>query len=154
MDPGELQDLFEVEPGVESCLYNHEWYTHGTCSGMDVADFFEISTDLALEFQALPNFQALIADSAGSTVSRAQLIAALALDLGSTAEDAVVIQCRKDHGTEKAYFSEVDLTLDRDWFFLFPDAMSLGTSEPWVRPDGSVTKDLGNCPVEGIVISP
>ena len=33
-------ELGRVMPGCQSCLQNHEWYRHGTCSGMQPDEYF------------------------------------------------------------------------------------------------------------------
>ena len=134
--------LKSVMPGTESCLYNHEWYAHGTCSGLNTADYFGDAQNLASRFRALTHFQTFISSAAGTTVSKDQLLAALTQDLGSQAQDAAVFLCRKVSGQD--YFSEVDISLTAQSFMDFPAPKSLG-----------VRKDQGSCPSDGItIISP
>ena len=134
--------LKSVMPGAESCLYNHEWYAHGTCSGMTTAEYFGDAETLASRFRALTHFQSFISGAAGNTVSKAQLLAALTQDLGSVVSDAATFLCRKVSNQD--YFSEVDITLGAQSFMDFPAPKSLG-----------VRKSQGSCPSDGItVISP
>lgn len=147
---GQLSDptfvaLESVMPGTQSCLYNHEWYAHGTCSGLVSEQYFEDAQELAAKFIALPHFHDLIASQAGKAVSKAQLMAALVADLGAGAENSILFLCRKNnHGAEKAALTEVDLTLDAQSFMKFPARESFGTT---------ASKGAGSCPADGILIT-
>ena len=149
--------LSMVMPGTQSCLYNHEWYAHGTCSGLTPDSYFKASAQLAKSFISLKNFNNVLAQSYGKTITRFELLDALNDDLGEAAADAVVIQCRKmkayGSATPKAYFSEVHITLDVNHYQEFPVSTSLGVSEPFVSKDGEKKKDLGSCPAEGIILT-
>lgn len=155
LSPQQLAALTEVMPGVKSCLQNHEWYAHGTCSGMKVAEFFDTTTALSKSFIALKSLPEFLKTNAGGTVSRAQLYDVIRQDLGAASDNAVVVTCRKKgkKAHAQAFFSEVDLTLSRENLVKFPAPESFGQSEPFVRPDGTSAKDVGNCPVDGIIIS-
>ncbi len=153
LDPSVLQALTNVMPGTLSCLYNHEWYAHGTCSGLSPDDYFAMATHLATTFRAMPNFQGFITESAGQTVSKQQIMNALTLDLGAGAPTAAVFLCRKD--TDNAYhFQEVDITLNLSNMMQFPDPSSLGQSKQSMAADGTLGADLGSCPTNGIIITP
>jgi ribonuclease T2 len=88
MDATILQQLTVVMPGVDSCLENHEWYAHGTCSGMQPNDYFTAATTMANSFLQLPNFQAFISQNSGQTVSKQQILAALEQDFTSQIDSA------------------------------------------------------------------
>jgi ribonuclease I len=154
MRSGTYLNLATAMPGVHSCLYNHEWYAHGTCSGLSVNSYFRKAAKLADRFLALKNFNQLIEHSQGGSVSRADLLNALKADLGPKSDEAAVLLCRIDRQTQKAYFSEVDLTLKREAFMAFPAERSLGVSKPHLGPNGAAVRDQGNCPEEGIGITP
>jgi len=151
MQPGELDSLGQIMPGVETCLYNHEWYAHGTCSGLNVADYFQDATVLATRFHNLPQIQALIRSSAGQTLEKAQIIAALTADLGSQAEASFVVMCRNVGG--KSYFSQINVGLDRQKLMEFPAAESFAPIKPYPDKNGVPEPDQGTCPDAGILIS-
>ena len=140
MDQQVLANLTTVMPGVDSCLENHEWYAHGTCSGMQPNDYFTLATSLADAFIQLPNFAAFISQNAGQAVSKQQIMSALAQDFGSQIESAALLLCRNDQG--QAHFQEVDIDLNAQNLTSFPSASSLGTA-----------KTAGNCPDDGIVLT-
>lgn len=153
MDPVVFLELSLAMPGTDSCLYNHEWYAHGTCSGIDMSTYFDMAASLALTFKALPNFQLFLALNSGQSVSKNQLMDALTSDLGPEAKDAAVFLCRKDPHTSQSHFQEVDINLDRSNLMLFPDPSSLGHSKQYQKPDGTLVPDSGNCPTEGVIIT-
>ncbi|MBC7386944.1 MAG: hypothetical protein H7301_12390 [Cryobacterium sp.] len=146
--------LARVMPGTRSCLYNHEWYAHGTCAGGSVATYFSQASTLAARFIALPNFKALISNAAGKAVTRELLMSTLAQDLGPGSVNAAVFLCRKDTRSRRAFFAEVDLTLDRGRVMQFPEPGSLGRSSPVQGANGKPKPDMGTCPANGIIITP
>lgn len=160
MSSSGLADLGAVMPGTKSCLYNHEWYAHGSCSGLSVADFFSDAAQLARAVISLPSFTAAVRGAAGGTISRDQLLAALRSDLGSAADDSVAIECRfaRPSGTagsaKRAYFTEVDISLSRDGFLSFPAPESFAKNAPITKPGGVTVEDAGDCPENGIFVSP
>jgi ribonuclease I len=134
-------------PGTQSCLYDHEWYAHGTCSGLAADPYFEDAQALAAKFIALPHFRELISSQAGKSVTRAQLTSALTADLGAASEASLLFLCRKnghDSGGERYSFSEVDVTLDAQAFMKFPSSESFGQT---------ADKSSGSCPSDGILIT-
>jgi ribonuclease T2 len=141
MDPTILSQLTTVMPGVDSCLENHEWYAHGTCSGMQVNDYFNLATTLASSFLSLPNFQGFISEQAGQTVSQDQLMSALSQDLGAQIGNAAILLCRKSG--DQYHFQEVDITLNLQSLTQFPSPESLAQSK----------QDSGNCPDDGIILT-
>lgn len=150
----EYLELLEVMPGVESCLHNHEWYAHGSCSGMEVSEYFSTSKALAKKFRELKAFPSLLVASAGQEISLSQLMDALKRDLGPKAEDSAVVMCRKNQNTKKAYFSELRISLSRSAISEFPAPASMVQAAPFVRRDGQKVKDQGNCPESEIFIAP
>lgn len=148
----EFEALSQVMPGVSSCLYNHEWYAHGTCSDVPVAEYFEIATVLEQRFLQLRNIQALLAQSAGRTLDRQMFYEALEADLGPMALKAARINCFQSGGV--SYFSEIDINLNVNTYMYFPSPQSLGPLKPYLAPNGTTSQDFGSCPVTGIVVVP
>jgi ribonuclease T2 len=138
----EYEILSEAMPGAKSCLYNHEWYAHGTCSGLSVEEYLMAASALTFQFRKLPAINQLIVDSAGKTLSRSDFLDAIEKDLGPGTRNAVTIECRHKHKT--AYFSEIRFSLDREKYMRFPAQESLK----------SLAKPGGSCPADGIVVSP
>lgn len=44
------KDLANVMPAVASGLHNHEWYKHGTCSGMNSVEYFTKASSYTAQF--------------------------------------------------------------------------------------------------------
>ena len=132
MEANDFTSLSEVMPGVQSCLYNHEWYAHGTCSGMSVKEYFKMATGLAKVFRSLPHFKSFLKGNYGKEVSHDDLMNALKEDLGSEAMSSIALQCRhgkKAASTSVSYLSELQITLDVKNINQFPNAKSFSESE-------------------------
>jgi ribonuclease I len=150
----EFSALLAQVPGTVSCLYNHEWYAHGTCSGIPIGPYFADAMILAQRFQTLPATQKFIADSAGTSVDRAGFVQALAADLGPNAADSAIVLCRVDKTTNTTSFSSFSIALDKVHYMDFPAQSGLAQLKPYVGPSGVPAKDVGNCPDTGIVVAP
>lgn len=143
LSSSELAALTEVMPGAQSCLHNYQWHKHGSCSGLEVGQFYREAESLARKFRGLKGFNGFIRDNARKSVTRQEMMDALASDLGEAGRDAVVLQCRRDG--KKVYFVELHMTLLRNELQKFPNAGALGVNESWNKP---------SCPETGITISP
>jgi ribonuclease T2 len=148
-----FERLSVAMPGVKSCLYNHEWYAHGSCSGLSVEDYVSDASELTFKFWSLTAINELILDAEGEKVSREQILKALEKDLGPQSRDSVVVTCRLDKNKKTAYLSEIHISLDREKFMSFPAPESLAPIKPHPGKDGALVKDNGNCPEEGIVLT-
>lgn len=148
-----FEKLSIAMPGVKSCLYNHEWYAHGSCSGLSVEEYVTDASELTFKFWNLGSINDLIFNAEGGTLSREAILQALEKDLGSKSRDAAVVTCRFDKKTKTAYLSEIHIALDREKFMSFPAADSLSQMKPRRGKNGTLVKDEGNCPEEGIVVS-
>jgi ribonuclease I len=154
MPAKEFAELAESVPGTTDCLYNHEWYAHGACSGLSVSEYFADALAITKSFQALPHIQRLIQASAGKSVDRADLTNALMQDLGNDADGKFVVLCRKDPHSGTEYFSQLSIGLDKDRLMDFPAADSLAPLKPYTDKNGQQKRDQGNCPAHGIVVVP
>lgn len=47
-----INDLTVVMPAVQSSLQNHEWYKHGTCSGMNSTQYFQKASGYVTQFNS------------------------------------------------------------------------------------------------------
>jgi len=52
LDPGLAGDLSQYMPGMQSQLHEHEWRTHGACSGLGDDEYFRYALDLARTLDA------------------------------------------------------------------------------------------------------
>lgn len=154
MSPEEFADLSSVQPGDISCLYNHEWYAHGACSALSVADYFQDALTLAKRFQQLPRVNELVKNSAGKIVDRAPFQQAIAQDLGPAAANSAIVLCRQDKKTKAWYFSSFSVALDKVNLMQFPAPASFSPMKPYSDSSGKPQPDTGNCPETGIVVAP
>jgi len=129
-------DLTTFMPGVTSCLHHHEWYKHGSCAGMSAEAYFALSNHLT-ELFSQTAFDDYVADHAGETVSRNELLDQFASEFGPDARDYFALRCSKVDGV--SLLSEIQLALRPD---IAPD-VSFDDLFPTddIRP-------RGNCPTQ------
>ncbi|MCP4613201.1 MAG: ribonuclease T2 [Planctomycetes bacterium] len=117
------QRLDETMPGKQSCLQNHEWYKHGTCSGLSAEAYYDVSTRLVQSF-AQTNFDRYIAVNVGQTVDRSAVLEQFAVEFGAGAQDYLSLRCDEVDGVD--VLTEIRITLKKelstldDWSLLFP----------------------------------
>jgi ribonuclease T2 len=103
-------DLAGVMPGVAAGLERHEWWKHGTCSGLKAEDYFATAILLVREVER-GQLARLIVEHAGGSVERAALLDAFAADFGKDATRALTLDCAKTgDGTSLA---EIRIRLQR-----------------------------------------
>lgn len=78
-------------PGVASYLDRHEWYKHGTCSGLSPDGYFNLALDLVDQANAM-NFGRFITSNVGGTVAVDDLCGKLTLDFGSAFQKAATVK--------------------------------------------------------------
>jgi ribonuclease T2 len=85
-------DLEAAMPGTAAGLDRHQWWKHGTCSGLEADDYFAIAIGLvrAVERSALSR---LVVDNAGGTVQRQMLLDAFERDFGPKSARALSLDC-------------------------------------------------------------
>jgi ribonuclease T2 len=103
-----LSVLTPVMPGVASCLQNHEWYKHGSCSGLAPDDFFTQAAGLAAHV-ADTGLGRFLTAHVGQNVSPDDLFSAFETDFGAGSRSSVTLSCTNVGGTEM--LSEIHLSL-------------------------------------------
>jgi ribonuclease T2 len=80
-------------PGTDACLERHEWYRHGTCSGLSGDDYFAAADAMLLQANrsALGRF---VSAHKGESVPASDLLAAAQSDWGGAAASAVRLTCQ------------------------------------------------------------
>ncbi len=121
-------------PGYASCLQNHEWYKHGTCSGLKANDYFEAAYTLDSKI-ADTNFGKFISANVGETVTSGDLLNEFEKDLGVGSRKYVNLFCDKAQGDDM--LSEVRIYLKKQ---LPKNGIAEGS---FALPDKS---ERGNCP--------
>jgi len=133
------KDLAVYMPGYASCLQNHEWYKHGSCSGLNANDYFQKASGLVARMSDT-GFDKFISANVGKTVATSDLLAEFEKDFGSGSRKYVNLFC--DRGTAGAMLSEVRLYLKKQ----LPGDGDL--SGALVQPEKS---ERGNCPEEVMI---
>lgn len=90
-------DLAESMPGYASCLELHEWYKHGTCSGLTADKYFSIANDLVASFAATAMGQ-YISASAGSMINGDDIFSEFEKDFGAGSRDSLKLHCANVDG--------------------------------------------------------
>jgi len=106
--PPDLQARLQAMMSDPNVLAPHEWYAHGTCSGVTPTEYFSIATTLA--DQAIEVLDPVFDGAAGRTLSSRTVRAALDARLGKGAGARVSLSCRDAQGTGGVVF-EVRLSL-------------------------------------------
>lgn len=89
-----MSRLSTVMSGTQSCLQNHEWYKHGSCSGLTPDAYFTRASEL-VEFVARSSFGKFVTGHIGQTVRADDLLAAFEADFGAGTRDRVRLSCTK-----------------------------------------------------------
>jgi ribonuclease T2 len=84
-------------PGVASCLQNHEWYKHGTCSGYTPDEYFTRASAL-VEQVSVSAFGRFLTSHVGQTVSASDLLSAFEADFGAGSRGYVSLSCTNARG--------------------------------------------------------
>lgn len=98
-----LQDMLS-DPSV---MATHEWYAHGTCSGVTPPEYFGVATDLAQ--QAVRVLNPVFANSTDGEVSAESIRQSFDAEFGGGAGMRVALSCKKADGLDVGY--EVKLSL-------------------------------------------
>ncbi len=124
--------LAETMPGAASCLQNHEWYKHGSCSGFTPEEYFSRASEL-VAVVAGTKFGRYLTANTGKTVTANALLDAFESDFGAGSRSLLSLNCTKAGGA--------DLLLDVRLTLMHP-----------LRPASELGKMLlpgggkGNCP--------
>ena len=95
-------------PGQQSCLENHEWYKHGTCSGMDSDTFFSKADSFVAE-ASNSNLGRFITANVGNIINKADLTAAFEQDFGPGSASSLGLSCA--HANNQDMLLELHITL-------------------------------------------
>lgn len=121
-------------PGYASCLQNHEWYRHGSCSGLKADDYFEVAYTLDSKI-ADTNFGKFISNNVGKTVTSDNMLEEFEKDFGAGSRKYINLYCDRAKGS--AMLSEVRIYLKKQ---LPKNGLMEGS---FALPDKS---ERGNCP--------
>jgi ribonuclease T2 len=103
-------DLEGAMPGITAGLERHEWWKHGTCSELTAEDYFATAIVLMRQVER-GRLAHLLVTQAGGKLERRKLLEAFALDFGTDATRALVLDCTKRGGDTA--LTEIRLRLKR-----------------------------------------
>ena len=103
--------LSQFMPGARACLHRHEWFKHGTCSGLTEEAYFRVSNRI-VEIFSTSRFNALVANHAGRTIERDRLLQAFEEDFGANSRRNLHLRCKAID--EQPTLAEVFVYLHKD----------------------------------------
>lgn len=109
------KELSQFMPGSVSCLQRHEWYKHGTCSGLSENDYFLLSNQLVKMFSET-GFSQYIANNVGKYVKRNELLKAFDKEFGKGSRAHLALRCKKVRGN--SLLTEIQINLKKDMSIL------------------------------------
>ena len=106
--PPDLADRLRAMMSDSRVMAPHEWYAHGTCSGVNPAEYFGIATGLAQ--QAIAILDPVFDRAAGRQITARSVRDAVEARAGSGAGSRVALACRDVRGQGPVVY-EVRLSL-------------------------------------------
>ena len=102
LEPELRQALGVVMPSASAgtCLQRHEWWKHGTCSGLSENDYFSLSLALVKQVNESLFVSDFIAPNIGQRVTRDEFEKAFNKSFGRNAYQRVALQCSQGLLTE------------------------------------------------------
>ena len=105
--PDDVTNRLQTMLSDPSMMTTHEWYAHGTCSGVTAPEYFGLATDLAQE--AVRVLNPVFAASSGREISARSVRQTVDAAFGGGAGMRVGLSCKTAQGGEVFY--EVKLSL-------------------------------------------
>lgn len=87
-----INDLSLVMPAVQSSLQNHEWYKHGTCSGMNSTQYFQKASGYVTQFNSSKVTQ-YINNNRGKTITLNNIKSLMNSSFGSNSGEKIDMVC-------------------------------------------------------------
>lgn len=107
----ERERLSKFMPGSVSCLQRHEWYKHGSCSGLSENDYFALSNRLVKMFSET-RFSQYVKDNVGKYVKRNSLLKMFDKEFGKGSRAYLALRCKKVRGT--SLLTEIQIHLKKN----------------------------------------
>jgi ribonuclease T2 len=143
LSPASRGDLEGVMPGIAAGLDRHEWWKHGTCSGLKPDDYFATAVLLVRQVER-GQLAKLLAAKAGADVPRNALLDAFAADYGKAATRALTLDCAKS--ADGSALLEIRISLRREAVTQGLNADSLVIPEKPARGDCAQTLHIPDAP--------
>lgn len=106
--PDDLRATLQAKMSDAETMATHEWYAHGTCSGITAPEYFRLAATLT--DQASTVLDPLFSRTSGSQISARAVRAAFDARFGAGAGQRVTLNCR-DSGRHEPLVYEVRLSL-------------------------------------------
>ncbi len=106
--PDDLRATLQAKMSDAAVMATHEWYAHGTCSGVTAPEYFRIAA--ALTDQASTVLDPLFSRASGRQISARAVRDAFDAGFGAGAGQRVTLSCRDSGGSEPLVY-EVRLSL-------------------------------------------
>jgi len=143
LSPASRSDLAGVMPGVAAGLDRHEWWKHGTCSGLKPEDYFATAVLLLRQVER-GQLAKLLTEKAGGDLARNALLDAFAADFGKAAAKSLTLDCaRSDAGSALV---EIRIRLQRATLTQGLNAESLAIPEKPAKGDCAATVHIPDAP--------
>jgi ribonuclease T2 len=105
------KQLSQFMPGSLSCLQRHEWYRHGSCSGLSANNYFMLANKLVKKFSKSA-FSQYVTKHIGKNVKRKNLLKAFDNSFGKGSRSYLALRCKKVHGI--SLLTEIQIHLKKD----------------------------------------
>ncbi|MBF0110854.1 MAG: ribonuclease T [Magnetococcales bacterium] len=111
LKPEVHDSLSAVMPSMEhqSCLERHEWFKHGTCSGLSIDDYFTLAARMTDMFNDA-GIAAFMAQCPGTTVSEENFLRVIDQHLGQGSSRKVRLSCQNGNLVEVQILLPPDLS--------------------------------------------
>jgi len=106
--PSDVQARLQTMMSDATIMAPHEWYTHGTCSGLGPTDYFNIAAAFAVQVSNV--LDPVFAKAKGKRLSPGKVRGSIDAAFGQGAGDRVGLTCR-DAGDQGSVTYEVQLSL-------------------------------------------
>lgn len=106
--PEDLRTTLQAKMSDAEVMATHEWYAHGTCSGVAAPEYFRIAADLTDQANAV--LDPLFSRTTGREISARTVRDAFDARFGAGAGQRVTLSCR-DSGRSEPLVYEVRLSL-------------------------------------------
>ena len=92
-----------------TCLQRHEWWKHGTCSGLDQEEYFSLAITLLEQINQSDFVEQFISKQTGNILTRASFKQAFEESFGIGAYDKIALQCNRN-----GLLKEIQIALPKD----------------------------------------
>ncbi len=99
-----------VMPSVKhgTCLQRHEWWKHGTCSGLDENEYYLLSMEFLDQVNSSNFVRQFVSQRIGETVNKSEFKAEFEKNFGYSSFEKVTLKCKR------GMLTEMQLSLPRE----------------------------------------